>query len=159
MKKRAFTFILCLSLIAALLPGSYAGATDISALLCKECATAPCVCQAEIIEESQETEGPTCLTIAVNGSFNKGQSFLFKITGADYEAVVALPGGKDVCIDGLTVGNSYTVEPLSKWAWRYTISPGSASVTIQADSSRNVLAFSVSKSNYNWLSSDSYRVF
>ena len=173
MKKRTLAFAVCLVIMLSIMaPGAMASELESTVTLCHTCRNIPCTCEPLPPENNASNDdhtavvanyGPPCLTIAVNGSIESGQALLFKISGEDCDSVVALHGEKNgissICIEGLTLGKTYTVEAIGNWSWRYSISPASVNVTINEDPSQNVLNFTVSKTNNNWLSSESYGVF
>lgn len=67
----------------------------------------------------------TSLKIVKNGwdSIDSNQSFLFHISGNDLELDVVIHGNDFVIIDGLTVGETYTVTEIVDWSWRYGDTP------------------------------------
>lgn len=63
----------------------------------------------------------TSLTIKKEGSqaIDVNQSFIFNINGNGVNLDVTVHGNGQVIIDGLTVGQKYTITEKSGWSWRY----------------------------------------
>ena len=63
----------------------------------------------------------TSLTIKKEGSqaIDVNQSFIFNINGNGVNLDVIVHGNGQVTIDGLTVGQKYTITEKSGWSWRY----------------------------------------
>ena len=63
-----------------------------------------------------------------------------------------------VTIDGLTVGEKYTVTEESGWTWRYESESGSKkSKTLSAKSDENTVKFSNTQKQFQWLGGDNYK--
>ncbi|MGN0757847.1 MAG: DUF5979 domain-containing protein, partial [Candidatus Ventricola sp.] len=76
----------------------------------------------------------TTLTVTKTGLTDENESAIFTLTKKDDTTVIArfsLKNGQSVTIDGLTVGETYTVTEESGWTWHYE-GLGSETVTIQA---------------------------
>ena len=115
----------------------------------------------------------TSLTINKAGwnSSDPNQTFLFTVTGkdangADIELTVTVHQNGSVTIDGLIIGNEYTVVEKTDWSWRYnfqSVAVNKATVTeslangakivIEANGS---ITFTNSRPNYQWLDGDSW---
>ncbi len=65
----------------------------------------------------------TTLTITKTNcceNIDKNQTFLFIVTGGDgVELTVTVHGNNSVTIEGLTVGQTYTITEKTDWSWRY----------------------------------------
>lgn len=85
-------------------------------------------------------------TVSGDSSYN-GAPFLFHISGSDVDMDVLVPGNGSVTIDGLQVGNTYTVTEDESWAWRYAVS-GEREVTIEPNGSN--IAFTNTVDNNKW---------
>ncbi|MDO5324365.1 MAG: InlB B-repeat-containing protein [Clostridia bacterium] len=104
----------------------------------------------------------TTLTITKSGlmqtSTEDCESAIFKVTDASSNLVarVALQNGS-VTIDGLTVGQTYTITEENEWAWRYT-TVNTAKITLKAPPIENEVVVNNSQNNYKWLGGDNYKV-
>lgn len=85
-------------------------------------------------------------TVSGDSSYN-GAPFLFHISGKDVDMDVLVPGNGSVTLDGLQVGNTYTVTEDESWAWRYEVS-GNTSVTIEPNGSN--ITFTNTVDNNKW---------
>lgn len=109
----------------------------------------------------------TSLTIekvaADKTTFAGGETFVFNVSGPDsFSKQVVVYGEGSVTIDGLKVGETYTVTENKAWSWRYgtttvkvgngdEISGVSAEVKLVADASSNKVTFTNTKTKNNWL--------
>ncbi len=68
----------------------------------------------------------TSLTITVSGweAIDMDQAFLFRIEGNGVNMVVSARGENPVVINGLTIGETYTVIAKDTWSWRYDVAIG-----------------------------------
>ncbi len=100
---------------------------------------------------------------------DENQTFLFRITDEEgFELTVTVHGNGSVTIDGLTVGQTYTVTEKTDWSWRYgkcTPSSGlseakveGSSITVQLsdDSTANKVIFTNERTMPYWLDGDSW---
>lgn len=117
----------------------------------------------------------TSLTIQVSGAnltLDPDQSFLFTLSGNGVDLTVVVRGNGSVVIDGLTIGNEYTVTMQTDWSWRYEIVKvdGKNKITyekvleptITGDSIKfkldqeGTLTFCVVRENDRWLDGNGY---
>ena len=104
----------------------------------------------------------TTLTIKKSGltqtTADDCESAIFKVTDASGKLVarVALQNNS-VTIDGLTVGQTYTITEENDWAWRYT-AVNSAEITLKAPPTVNTVKVENQQSNPYWLGGDNYKV-
>ena len=102
----------------------------------------------------------TSLTISKTGcqtidhDSDEQQSFLFHVTGGGLDLTIAIQGNGEKTISGLRVGETYTVEEITDWSWRYMPASGTQSKTLVADAGQNTLTFSNSRNRAQWLSGD-----
>ena len=69
-----------------------------------------------------KSTAPLTISKTVEGGSHDGEPFLFHITdNAGFSMDVLVPGGGSVTIDGLQVGETYTVTENESWAWRYNV--------------------------------------
>lgn len=61
------------------------------------------------------------LTIVKEGAVSADESFIFKITSDGVSREVVVKKGKPVTIEKLQAGQTYTVEEISDWSWRYEV--------------------------------------
>lgn len=94
----------------------------------------------------------------VNGDvYDTGDSFIFKVSDAKGTVLttVSLQAGGSVVIDGLTVGESYTITEIGGGSNRYTADASVKPITLEAnpdnDASKNVVTFTNTLSNNKWL--------
>ena len=108
----------------------------------------------------------TSLTITKTGDYDEyeaidpEQTFIFDVVGKDdgVSLTVTVHGNGKVTIDGLTVGNEYTVTERTDWSWRYEPTEASQSITVVPDKTQNVLTFDNDRDKSLWLDGDSYEV-
>ena len=104
----------------------------------------------------------TTLTITKSGltqtSTEDCESAIFKVTDSDGNLVarVALQNNS-VTIDGLTVGDTYTITEEDGWTWRYGAKTQSVIIAPPADG-ENQVTITNSPSNPYWLGGDNYKV-
>lgn len=118
----------------------------------------------------------TSLTIKKDGwnSVDPNQTFLFTVTGSDAEGqpinlTVTVHEDDSVTIDGLIIGNSYTITEKVDWSWRYTfkswtfktgetvINTGTNNgAVIQLVESGNNITFENNRPMEYWLDGDSW---
>lgn len=113
----------------------------------------------------------TSLTISKTGHSNidENQSFLFRVEGEGVNLVVTVHGNGFTKIDGLKVGNRYTVTELTEWSWRYDFSEwvfvsddttgangteNAAAVTLGTDG--NKITFTNTRDENKWLDGDTW---
>lgn len=91
--------------------------------------------------------------------YDANDMFIFTVTDSkgNVFAKVALTAGEEVKLDGLTVGETYTVSEDNNWSWRYANQDGKT-ITMQADASRNVVTFENTVTNNKWLGASSYAI-
>ena len=115
----------------------------------------------------------TSLTICKEGyseyvTIDPNQTFLFHVEGEGVDLVVSVHGNSSATINGLKVGNEYTVTELIDWSWRYEFSNwafvssdagqatgnvNAASVTLGTDG--NAITFTNTREENKWLDGDS----
>jgi len=117
----------------------------------------------------------TSLTINKTGAadIDVNQSFLFTVTGKnadgkDINLTVTVHGNGSTTIDGLVIGNDYTITEKTGWSWRYgKCTPSSdlpeekvegSSITVQlsADSTAKKVIFTNERTMPYWLDGDSW---
>lgn len=116
----------------------------------------------------------TSLTIYKEGysgyeTIDPNQSFLFHVEGDGVNLVVTVHGNSSVTVNGLKVGNRYTVTELIDWSWRYEFSKwvfvsgdaagasgteNAATVTLGTDG--NKITFTNTRSENKWLDGDNW---
>lgn len=96
------------------------------------------------------------LTITKTGSetIDANQSFLFHVKGNDLELDVVIHGNKSVTIDGLSVGQTYTVTEDTDWSWRYT--PNANGKTVKIIPNGNTVTFDNGRNKQQWLNGGSW---
>ncbi|MBQ2960030.1 MAG: hypothetical protein IJE09_02245 [Oscillospiraceae bacterium] len=113
----------------------------------------------------------TCMTIKVaDANIDQYQTLLFNVTGTisgePYSTTVAIHhtgnGMSSVTIEGLQVGESYTVTPINDWSWRHELS-AKESDKLEPNPSHdheetNIVVFNVDNRSNKWLSAESYAV-
>lgn len=97
-------------------------------------------------------EAPLTIKKVVNDSNYDGQLFLFHITGSDVDMYVTVPGNGSVTIDGLKVGQQYTVTEDTSWSWRYSPESGEQKVRLEAKGSE--VTFTNTLVNEHWVDSN-----
>ncbi|MBQ8259621.1 MAG: VWA domain-containing protein, partial [Clostridia bacterium] len=118
----------------------------------------------------------TQLTIEKEGwnTVDPNQTFLFTVTGSDAEGqqinlTVTVHENGSVTIDGLIIGNEYTITEKTDWSWRYDFDSWSVSdsitttdiktengAEIKLGETGNVITFTNSRINEYWLDGDSW---
>lgn len=85
-----------------------------------------------------------------------GTKFIFDVKDSSGNLVttVTIEAGKSVTINGLKVGDTYTVTERD-WSWRYEPVDGKATQTIELVASSNVITFTNTKTKDKWLDKDS----
>ena len=101
-----------------------------------------------------------------HSSLDVNQTFMFRITGDDgVDITVTVHGNSSVTVDGLTVGNKYTVTEITEWSWRYSYAgyetglesqtaENGAQVTLGITD--NSIVFLNQRSQSKWLDGDSW---
>ena len=79
---------------------------------------------------------------------------VLSVSGAGRNTVVAVDASGSVRISGLPAGETYTVVPIA-CDWHSVVSPQSAQLILEEDSSLNALSFSLTRTEDKWLSGDS----
>lgn len=114
----------------------------------------------------------TSLTIKKTGAadIDVNQSFLFTVTGKDINLTVTVHGNGSTIIDGLVIGNEYTITEKTDWSWRYSFSKwehlknssdttttagttNGATITIGLD---GTITFTNTRNEDKWLDGDSW---
>lgn len=117
----------------------------------------------------------TSLTIQKQGwnALDPNQTYLFRVTGMDADGrpinvVVTVHENRSVTIDGLVIGNKYTVTELTDWSWRYAFSRWSVSGATSDDNTSengaeiklgetgNVIIFENTREQLQWLDGDAW---
>ena len=117
----------------------------------------------------------TSLTIKKEGweDIDPNQTFIFNVKGDDgVNLDVTVHGNGSVTIDGLTVGETYTVTEKTDWSWRYTnngvVNEEDATTVTITDTAvangaeftlnptGNVITFTNTRSQNQWLDGDSW---
>ena len=115
----------------------------------------------------------TSLTIKKEGweSIDPNQTFIFTVTGADPSGKettleVTVHGNGSVTVDGLTVGQTYTVTEKTGWSWRYSyssVSVTNAEIVVQVSAGAKItisldgtITFTNSRTKEQWLDGDSW---
>jgi hypothetical protein len=91
------------------------------------------------------------LTITKSG-MKDGETAVFDVKGVGLDITVSVPNGGSITIDGLTIGQTYTVTEDTSWSWRYQ--QYSNTVTIAKDGS--TLAVENTTENSYWLSGETH---
>ena len=100
----------------------------------------------------------TSLTItkeaATGTTIDNNETFIFTVSGGDLQKniTVVIQGAGSVTIDGLTVGQTYTVIEDQNWSWRYTATDADRSIKLVPNG--NVVTFTNKKTNNQWLSDE-----
>ena len=92
-----------------------------------------------------------------------GESAIFTVTGKGIEngLTVVVPNGQTVTIDGVFVGETYTVSEMDGWTWKYSVTGASSisKVLISATSETdNLFSFENELSNDHWLSGEGRKI-
>ena len=114
----------------------------------------------------------TSLTIVKDGvdgysSIDPNQTFIFNIKGDGIDLDVTVHGPSwTVVVDGLTVGETYTVTEKTNWSWRYeyeSVVPTNAELVNPVDNGAEIklglngtITFTNERSNKQWLDGDSW---
>lgn len=112
----------------------------------------------------------TSLEITKSGwnEIDEDQTFLFRIVGKDVDLTVRVHGNESITINGLTVGETYTVTEITDWSWRYTLTgwafggtisvndDNSVNITLNAKAEDNVLTCTNDRNVDQWLDGDAY---
>ena len=112
----------------------------------------------------------TNLTIVKSGAeaykdIDPNQTFIFNIKGKDVNVDVTVHGSDwTVVVEGLTVGETYTVTEKTNWSWRYDCTGwefgskkgngNSAQITLEPRG--NLITFTNERSESQWLDGDSW---
>ena len=110
----------------------------------------------------------TSLTISGSGAnaLDKNQSFVYVISNdVGFELRVTVKGNGSTVIDGLLIGQNYTVTQESEWSWRYSYDgyttdllnesvDGGAKITL--GESNNEITFNNERTTKKWLDGDSW---
>lgn len=102
----------------------------------------------------------TSLTIIKSGceAVDENQSFIFTVTGyglPEGGIKVVIVGNGRATIDGLTVGQTYTVTEDASWSWRYSANPESVVLetdTTKNDTTKNIVTVTNTRNKHEWLS-------
>ena len=102
----------------------------------------------------------TSLTIkkelATDTTAENGTKFIFDVKlGDTLVTTVTIEADKSVTINGLKVGETYTVTERGDWAWRYTVTCDKVDGKITLAASDNTITFTNTKTKDKWLDKDS----
>jgi len=106
----------------------------------------------------------TTLTIAVEGSADEEQTFLFEVQGvadtasANVRLTVTVKGNGSVTLENVRVGE-YRVTQVTDWSWRYTPSAETAQIAVSPLNESNTVTFTQSVSNNRHLDGTGYGQF
>jgi hypothetical protein len=107
------------------------------------------------------------LTIQNKGvaAYEADQAMIYQVVGSGYDGtpvsmIVTVIGDGSVTIDNLPIG-SYTVSEQGDWSWRYaapkdSTQDGSGTIVLQEDADENIILFTYSTPNTQWLSDNDY---
>ena len=107
------------------------------------------------------------LTIQNQGvaAYEADQAMIYQVVGSGYDGtpvsmIVTVIGDGSVTIDNLPIG-SYTVSEQGDWSWRYaapkdSTQDGSGTIVLQEDANENIILFTYSTPNTQWLSDNDY---
>lgn len=97
----------------------------------------------------------TKLKITKTG-MESGENAVFTVTGKGIEngITVVVKNGETVTIDGVYVGEIYTITEIGGWTWKYTANATSVSKTIEAPPAENLVTFTNTLNNNHWLSGE-----
>ena len=119
----------------------------------------------------------TSLTIKKTGAadIDVNQSFLFTVTGKDADGkdinlTVTVHGNGSTIIDGLVIGNEYTITEKTDWSWRYkfskwehmvnaddaTTTTGSTNGAAITLGENGTITFTNTRNKVHWLDGDSW---
>ena len=104
----------------------------------------------------------TDLTIkkeVTGGAYDANDMFIFTVKDSSGKvfAKVAVTDGQSVTVNGLTVGEEYTVTEDNNWSWRYK-DQNPQKITLTADPTQNVVTVKNEIENNNWLGASSYAI-
>lgn len=117
----------------------------------------------------------TSLTICKEGAnpLDENQTFLFRVVGKGVDVTVTVHGNSFVTIDGLTIGEQYTVTEITEWSWRYSAqaftttldagnyeasATGGIIVTLSAEEAKNSVTCTNTRTVPYWLDGDNFCV-
>ena len=146
-----------------------------------QCGTVPYVVTNENEQTIQVLYQPayTSLTIHKEADvLDENQTFLFRVVGEgegdDVDVTVTVHGNSSVTIDGLTVGEQYTVTEITEWSWRYgaqaftttldagnyeaPATGGGITVTLSANKEKNNVTCTNTRTVPYWLDGDNFCV-
>ena len=146
-----------------------------------QCGTVPYVVTNENEQSIQVLYQPayTSLTIHKEADvLDENQTFLFRVVGEgegdDVDVTVTVHGNSSVTIDGLTVGEQYTVTEITEWSWRYgaqaftttldagnyeaPATGGGITVTLSANKEKNNVTCTNTRTVPYWLDGDNFCV-
>lgn len=110
------------------------------------------------------------LTIQNRGvaDYEADQAMIYQVVGSGYDGtpvsmIVTVIGDGSVTIENLPIG-SYTVSEQGDWSWRYaapkdskdSTQDGSGTIVLQEDADENIILFTYSTPNTQWLSDNDY---
>lgn len=98
----------------------------------------------------------TSLTIQKSGveiKLDPNTSFVFNISGNGVDLDVVIHGNGTATIDGLTVGETYTITEKSG-SWRYVPDQKTKTITLKPDASSNTVVFNNTREYEQWLDSE-----
>lgn len=96
----------------------------------------------------------------VANPYDTNDMFIFTVTDSkdNVFAKVALKAGEEVKLDGLTVGETYTVSEDTNWSWRYSADKADKTITMQPAADQNVVTVTNTVTNNKWLGASSYAI-
>ncbi len=117
----------------------------------------------------------TSLTICKEGAnpLDENQTFLFRVVGKGVDVTVTVHVNSFVTIDGLTIGEQYTVTEITEWSWRYSAqaftttldagnyeasATGGIIVTLSAEEAKNSVTCTNTRTVPYWLDGDNFCV-
>lgn len=112
----------------------------------------------------------TSLTIQKAGysgyeKVDPNQTFLFHVEGDGVDLIVTVHGNGSVKINGLKVGNEYSVTELTDWSWRYVYTSYSTSLSHESvtngakvvlETNGNEITFTNTRNKNKWLDGDNW---
>lgn len=112
----------------------------------------------------------TSLTIQKAGysgyeKVDPNQTFLFHVEGDGVDLIVTVHGNGSVKINGLKVGNEYSVTELTDWSWRYVYTSYSTSLSHESvtngakvvlETDGNEITFTNTRNKNKWLDGDNW---
>lgn len=93
-------------------------------------------------------------TFAEDVTVDEGQSFLFHVSGPDFNGDVIIVGSGSVTIENLTIGE-YTVTEDTGWSWRYTPVENGKSITLVANE-KNEVTIENRRDKEQWLDGNTH---